>query len=351
MIATLSNAYRSWAFRVTIWLLFAAAAGGLTFLVWGAAQVKPTLTKQGQTADNPIIPDPTALLASKAPNETVELVKPVKFDAIIRDMRNYPAEFKDINFIKANKNKYTVQVMNVGEHDVVADYLLTRGDRNQFNYFRIADGGAKANQDSKQDNIDGQKRYVLTYGLFASQAEANTASRSVPFDLPPTVKPIVEAISVYEPIMDDYEISLPVQDLSNAPRAVRLNKTDKELPAPKAKPKPKTDSKPKTSDSSKSNDKATNQAQNKPKDSDNTTKPARSIKESANKQDTLSIQETRAPRSSESRPLPVESSPPPKLPPEPPRERPARSSEGGSSSGNSGNSAGGGSTSGSAGGN
>lgn len=341
MIATLSNAYRSWAFRVTIWLLFAAAAGALTFVVWGASQVKPTLTKQGQTADNPIIPDPAALLASKAPNETVELVKPVEFDAVIRDMRSYPDEFKDINFIKANKNKYTVQVMNVGEHDVVADYLLTRDDRKQFNYFRITNGNAKSNK----ENPDAQKRYVLTYGLFGSQADAVNASRDIKFDLPPNVKPIVESISVYEPIMDDYEISLPVQDLSNAPRAVRLNKTNKELPAPKAKPKPTTDNKPKASSSESSNttsDKT--QDKPKPKDSDSTAKPARSIKESSNKQDTLSIQETRAPRS-ESRPLPVESGAPPKLPPEPPRERPVRSSENSGSSSNSGNNVGNGSTS------
>lgn len=41
MVHSLSTLYRSWAFKVTTWLILAAIAGGLTVMVWIASAVKP----------------------------------------------------------------------------------------------------------------------------------------------------------------------------------------------------------------------------------------------------------------------------------------------------------------------
>ena len=139
MVHSLSTLYRSWAFKVTTWLILAAIAGGLTVVVWIASAVKPAKSAVKAASNANLNQDPTALLLAKTPEELNTKVRPIKFDAVIRDMRNYPKEFKDSRFIKANNGKWTVQVMNVVEHEVVTDYLNSRDDRDKFNYFRIVD--------------------------------------------------------------------------------------------------------------------------------------------------------------------------------------------------------------------
>nr|WP_313092163.1 hypothetical protein [Moraxella sp. CTOTU48268] len=223
MVHSLSTLYRSWAFKVTTWLILAAIAGGLTVMVWIASAVKPAKSAVKAASNANQNQDPTALLLAKPPEELNKEVRPIKFDAVIRDMRNYPKEFKDSRFIKANNGKWTVQVMNVVEHEVVTDYLNSRDDRDKFNYFRIVDA-------------HNQKRFVVTYGVFNSVQEAVGAAKVVNFNLPKEVKAFPEEFKMYAPQMDEYEVAPPLRDVGKtAAREVKLNATPKLLPAPKAK--------------------------------------------------------------------------------------------------------------------
>jgi len=223
MVHSLSTLYRSWAFKVTTWLILAAIAGGLTVMVWIASAVKPAKSAVKAASNANQNQDPTALLLAKTPEELNAEVRPIKFDAVIRDMRNYPKEFKDSRFIKANNGKWTVQVMNVVEHEVVTDYLNSRDDRDKFNYFRIVDA-------------HNQKRFVVTYGVFGSVQEAVGAAKVVNFNLPKEVKAFPEEFKMYAPQMDEYEVAPPLRDVGKtAAREVKLNATPKLLPAPKAK--------------------------------------------------------------------------------------------------------------------
>ena len=176
-------------------------------------------------------------------------------------MRNYPKEFKDSRFIKANNGKWTVQVMNVVEHEVVTDYLNSRDDRDKFNYFRIVDA-------------HNQKRFVVTYGVFGSVQEAVGAAKVVNFNLPKEVKAFPEEFKMYAPQMDEYEVAPPLRDVGKtAAREVKLNATPKLLPAPKAK----VERQP--------------QAATPPVAQPKRVAPKTSIEKSANAQETLSIQE------------------------------------------------------------
>ena len=261
MVHSLSTLYRSWAFKVTTWLILAAIAGGLTVMVWIASAVKPAKSAVKAASNANQNQDPTALLLAKAPEELNTEVRPIKFDAVIRDMRNYPKEFKDSRFIKANNGKWTVQVMNVVEHEVVTDYLNSRDDRDKFNYFRIVDA-------------HNQKRFVVTYGVFGSVQEAVGAAKVVNFNLPKDVKAFPEEFKVYASQMDEYEVTPPLRDVGKtAAREVKLNATPKLLPAPKAK----VERQP--------------QAATPPVAQPKRVAPKTSIEKSANAQETLSIQE------------------------------------------------------------
>lgn len=261
MVHSLSTLYRSWAFKVTTWLILAAIAGGLTVMVWIASAVKPAKSAVKAASNANLNQDPTALLLVKPPEELNTKVRPLKFDAVIRDMRNYPKEFKDSRFIKANNGKWTVQVMNVVEHEVVTDYLNSRDDRDKFNYFRIVDA-------------HNQKRFVVTYGIFNSVQEAVGAAKVVNFNLPKEVKAFPEEFKMYAPQMDEYEVAPPLRDVGKtAAREVKLNATPKLLPAPKAK----VERQP--------------QAATPPVAQPKRVAPKTSIEKSANAQETLSIQE------------------------------------------------------------
>lgn len=261
MVHSLSTLYRSWAFKVTTWLILAAIAGGLTVVVWIASAVKPAKSAVKAASNANQNQDPTALLLAKPPEELNTEVRPIKFDAVIRDMRNYPKEFKDSRFIKANNGKWTVQVMNVVEHEVVTDYLNSRDDRDKFNYFRIVDA-------------HNQKRFVVTYGVFGSVQEAVGAAKVVNFNLPKEVKAFPEEFKMYAPQMDEYEIAPPLRDVGKtAAREVKLNATPKLLPAPKAN----VERQPQAATSTAAEPKRV--------------APKTSIEKSVNPQETLSIQE------------------------------------------------------------
>ena len=261
MVHSLSTLYRSWAFKVTTWLILAAIAGGLTVMVWIASAVKPAKSAVKAASNANQNQDPTALLLAKPPEELNTEVRPIKFDAVIRDMRNYPKEFKDSRFIKANNGKWTVQVMNVVEHEVVTDYLNGRDDRDKFNYFRIVDA-------------HNQKRFVVTYGVFGSVQEAVGAAKVVNFNLPKEVKAFPEEFKMYAPQMDEYEVAPPLRDVGKtAAREVKLNATPKLLPAPKAK----VERQPQAATSTAAEPKRV--------------APKTSIEKSVNPQETLSIQE------------------------------------------------------------
>lgn len=263
MANSLVNPARKWTWMNTTWLLFAAITAALTLFVWMASRAIPE-QKADKKADKVLsITDPLVQLRNHNPDELNAEVKPISFDTVVRDLRNYPPEFKDSRFLKANANKWTIQIMNVAEPEVIADYLKGREDRDKFTYFRIVD----------EHN---QKRYVLIYGLLDATSEASAILNTVNFNLPNNVKAFPEQIKLYTSEVDDYEVAEPMKDLSgNAPREVKLHAAPKLIPAPKAKPaqvqqtaQPRTVKQPTT-----------------PKTSSNT------IKDSVDKSETLSIQE------------------------------------------------------------
>lgn len=261
-MATTTSA-RKWTWMSTTWLLFAGITAGLTFFVWMASKAVPE-QKANKKAETVLsVTDPLTQLRSRNPDELNNEVKPISFDTVVRDLRNYPPEFKDSRFLKANANKWTIQIMNVAEPTVIADYLKGRDDRDKFTYFRIVDENNK-------------KRYVLTYGLLNSTSEASSILSTTDFKLPANVKPFPEQMKLYTSEVDDYEVAEPIKDLSqNAPRAVKLQTAPKVIPAPKAKP----------------TQPAEQTAKPKPVKQKATTEENDTIKESVDKSQTLVIQE------------------------------------------------------------
>lgn len=187
-------------------------------------------------------------------------VPPVDFSAVVRDLRSYPKEFKDKRFFQQHSKRWTVQVMDVAQNDIVTGYLNGRSDREKFTYFRYR-------------NSDNEIRYVLTYGIMGSTQEAIGAIKTVDFNLPKNVKPVPEQMQRYLDIIDNYEHHEEIVDASpSSPRAVKLQKTRTEIPAVAPKEKPKKNPEKETNKSKTSENKNKERAK---KSDDSPPKPKR----------------------------------------------------------------------------
>ena len=215
------NAGQSYRRQALIWLLVTLLLGVVTALVWMFSQT-PAMGAKIENA--PISAPQTSSTELEQPLTIESLheldtdVQPINFDATVRDLRSYPDEFKDKRYLLANKGKWTVQVMNVAENEVIVSYLEGREDREKFSYFRYLD-----------DN--NQVRYMLTYGLMSSPQEAIGAAKLIDFKLPANVRVLPEEINRYVSIIDNYERPDPVKDLNaRRTRSVNLHPTKREVP-------------------------------------------------------------------------------------------------------------------------
>lgn len=216
------TAGQSYSRQALIWLVATLLLGVVTALVWMLSQT-PAM---GAKIENEPVSAPQMLadefeqpLKIESLHELDTDVQPISFDTTVRDLRNYPDEFKDKRYLLANKGKWTVQVMNVAENDVIVSYLEGREDRDKFAYFRYLDS-------------ENQVRYMLTYGIMSSPQEAVGAAKLIDFKLPANVRVLPEEINRYVSIIDNYERPDPVKDLSTKrTRAVNLKPTKREIPA------------------------------------------------------------------------------------------------------------------------
>ena len=274
---TTRPASKSYRRQAIVWLLMTLLLGVATALLWMFSQT-PAI---GAKIENAPITAPQALITELEQPFSIEAlheldtdVQPINFEETVRDLRNYPDEFKDKRYLLANKGKWTVQVMNVGENDVVISYLDGREDREKFSYFRYRD----------EDN---QLRYMLTYGLMGSPQEAVGASKLIDFGLPADVRVIPEEINRYVSIIDNYERPLPIKDLSTKrSRAVKLKPTNREVPV---RPKPQAPKRERNSESTERNSNKKDEAAN----SRDNSKASESIRQSTDTSDTLNLNEER----------------------------------------------------------
>ncbi len=209
--------------QVLIWLAVSLILSGLLLVLWLYGNSIATESVSSITASEKSAASLKAVHLSERIDKLDDLnddVAPIEFKTVVRDMRDYPDEFKDKIYINNNKGKWTLQVMSVSEHDIIRDYLQGRDDRDKFAYFRYTDENNKS-------------KYMLTYGLLGSLDEAMIVASEVDFDLPKSVKITPEEIKRYASMIDSYERSEAVLDMSrNRPRSINLRKTKNIVPVP-----------------------------------------------------------------------------------------------------------------------
>lgn len=203
--------------QAVMWLVMA----GLMLILWFLMSLShgtPKTTKEREKTQA-VAEDFALPVTIDNLNELSREVPPIDFATVVRDLRNYPAEFKGKKFFEDNKKRWTVQVMDVAQNEIITEYLKGRSDREKFAYFRY-------------HNANNEQRYILTYGIMGSTQEALGTIRVMDFGLPKSVTPMPEEVGRYVSMVDNYERPETLVDFSKeAPRSVRLQPTKKEIPA------------------------------------------------------------------------------------------------------------------------
>lgn len=209
--------------RTLRWFVLAVIFALVWVIVWLISE-PPKALKTSKNADitSQDLPLPKSIDSLAQFSKEVPMVDIAS--TVVRDMRNYPVEFKDKKFFEKHQNRWTVQVMDVAQNDIITGYLKGRQDRDKFVYFRY-------------HNTNNELRYILTYGVMGSAQEALGAIKTVDFGLPSSVTPVTEQMSRYVGIIDKYERTEEIVDSApNAPRKIKLQATRNEIPAVAPKP-------------------------------------------------------------------------------------------------------------------
>ncbi|MEC7120483.1 MAG: hypothetical protein VXW65_11345 [Pseudomonadota bacterium] len=208
---------REFPWRSVGWLTIGLGILAVCFVLWVSLQITERVVVEADVP--PVDTEETPIAWSERPfgehlgalSEAVPLLDLTK--KVVPVGQRAP-EFRGTEFLKANANSWTLQVMNVSQEAVVKDYLAQRKDRNRFQYFRTVDGQ--------------QERYVLTYGVFNAVQTAMGALQSMDFELPNSVKAYPERFSSYQKLVTDQGAEERMNGVTRRVRELQM----REVPMP-----------------------------------------------------------------------------------------------------------------------
>lgn len=213
-----------------IWLvcglvcLFAA----LVFWAMTDSDALVEVEKSAETASELQI-QPEKVAATSLLGALQEEVRPLEMTTRVVTTGSYEPEFRGSKFINDNKNASTIELFRTTKDDVIRSFLKKQSDRKNFFYIRL----------SGENQIE---QYVLLYGVYRNQDEAQRVLEQLPLLLPKTVQPKVQSIENYVSLVNDMgadEMGTNNKLYAVNLRSVPLPKVDESmlaLPKPKHKP-------------------------------------------------------------------------------------------------------------------
>lgn len=173
-----------------IWLV-----GGLLCLLfaavfWMLTDTKALLTQSKHIEETQVLIQPEKVAATTHLGGLTEEVRPLALTARKVSSGNHLAEFRGTKYIQDNQKNWFVELFRVSNEDVIKSFLLKQTDRKNFIYFRL----------SGEDQIE---QYVLGFGNFKNEKQAQDQLAKLSFPLPASVKPFVQKFEHYKAVVND----------------------------------------------------------------------------------------------------------------------------------------------------
>lgn len=208
--------------RNFIWLLFGAVCVILALIFWVSQSKKAEvevieIEQQAQDAARPVQSEKVGV----DPNlgTLIEEVRPIVLQQRTVTSDGHEAEFRGSKFLSEHQKSWTLQVMRVGEEDIIRSYLDKREDRKQFQYFRLQSAGQA-------------EQFVLTYGIYKNVNDVLDKTASIDLQLPEKIKTTPEKFTSYTALVND----LGADEMSSGLKLKTVNLTRAALPVVPLRP-------------------------------------------------------------------------------------------------------------------
>ncbi|MHA3056508.1 hypothetical protein [Acinetobacter sp. ANC 4641] len=128
----------------------------------------------------------------------VNEVRPLQQTTRVVASGQHSAEFRGTHFIQENLNNYSLELFITSKEEIIQDFLDKRADRSKFIYLRLAAEHQP-------------ERYVLLYGNYAGEADAEQQLQQLNLALPKTIHPRTVQFKDYTDLVND----MGTEELSN----------------------------------------------------------------------------------------------------------------------------------------
>jgi hypothetical protein len=220
----------------TIWLVCGLLCLFLALVAWAITdkdQLELIETKSEKETAVQIQPEKVA--ATHHLGALLDEVRPLAMTTRVVATGEHEAEFRGNKFIEDNKKKYVIELFRVSEEQIINTFLKKQELRKDYRYIRLS-GENQAEQ------------YVLLYGLYSNESEAQNALASLSLGLPKSVQPHIEQVSRYQDFVNDMgsdelglnhklyavklrPVAVPVIDEATLAARAQLNKVTKVNPS------------------------------------------------------------------------------------------------------------------------
>ncbi|MBF7682219.1 hypothetical protein I2F27_02580 [Acinetobacter sp. B5B] len=179
--------------RLKPWSLFIVGSTCLVGAVLVMSLIKaPTSVKKANEDEEVTYPRFQSEQVAAVPNLGVltDQVRPLQQTTRVVTSGLHEAEFRGTKFVLEYRNRYSIQIVQIGKEDIIKNFLQLRSDRKDFTYLRLSG----ENQ---------PERYVLLYGIYDGEQEAKAVLARMNLHLPVSIRPSVEKIASYAPYVND----------------------------------------------------------------------------------------------------------------------------------------------------
>ena len=176
--------------RQYIWLISGLACLLIAFIFWVATDTDHLVEMDSPIEETQVQIQPEKVAASTHLGSLQDEVRPLEMTTRVVVSGDHTAEFRGTKFIQDNKKNFSIALFKANEEDVISGFIRKQPDKKNFFYFRLS-GDHQAEQ------------YAANYGVFKTEAEANTQLNQLQLGLPASVKPKVIKLSEYADFVND----------------------------------------------------------------------------------------------------------------------------------------------------
>ena len=176
--------------RQYIWLIGGLLCLLVALIFWAITDTKDLVTVTNPIGETQVQIQPEKVAASAHLGSLMDEVRPLEMTTRVVTAGNHAAEFRGTKFFQENKKAWTVELFKVTDEDIIRSFLQKQLDRKNFIYFRLSG----ENQ---------TEQYVLVYGVFKNDDQAQAQLKQLNFKFPNTIHPQAIQFEKYASLVND----------------------------------------------------------------------------------------------------------------------------------------------------